>query len=127
MDRLCQTCSVELMEKNTAKKKRKCKSCDAKNSKLRKLTIKQEVMRTYGNKCVCCEEDNLIFLTIDHIDGNGADERRSLGGKSIGSAIYSHIKKLGYPKDNYQILCFNCNFAKHVLGTCPHSLKKKRN
>jgi len=76
----------------------------------------------------------MIFLTIDHINWNGESERKvnylALKGvvffwrmiikKPGGAKFYRWLKQQGYPTDNYQVLCFNCNFAKHVLGTCPH-------
>lgn len=79
-------------------------------------------MNIYGGKCVCCGENNCIFLTIDHINGKGSAQRKKLFGsnKVCGQDFYSWLKKNNYPKDNYQILCFNCNFAKHVYGKCVH-------
>jgi hypothetical protein len=31
----------------------------------------------------------------------------------------------GYPKDNFQLLCMNCNFAKGHRGECPHQTAKR--
>jgi hypothetical protein len=68
--------------------------------------------------CVCCGEAGFPFLSLDHINGGGAEHRRSL--KTAGGfSFYSHLRKLGYPP-GYQILCFNCNMAKGALGHCPH-------
>jgi hypothetical protein len=30
------------------------------------------------------------------------------------------LKKHGWPKEGFTILCFNCNCAKGIYGTCPH-------
>jgi hypothetical protein len=76
------------------------------------------MIAAYGGKCVCCGESTPEFLTIDHTHNDGAQERRQLS--LSGSKIYAHLAKLGYPKDRYQLLCFNCNCAKGIHGRCPH-------
>lgn len=85
-----------------------------------------EVIEAYGGKCACCGESNPEFLTIDHIDGTGAEHRRQMGkGKTFaGAEFYNWLRKQGYPKDNYQLLCMNCNFAKGHFGICPHQKRR---
>jgi len=60
---------------------------------------------------LCCQEcgfdSHLSALSIDHIDGNGANHRRELNGKNI---VY-WLKDNSYP-DGFQVLCMNCNFIK---------------
>jgi len=94
--------------------------------------LKEEVFSHYGGKCACCGESVLVFLCIDHIDGKGAEHRRSIypqrpwGGRSNGASgvkMYGWLKAHGYP-EGFQILCFNCNSAKHILGVCPHQSEK---
>lgn len=84
--------------------------------------IKRQTLERLGNLCVCCGESNPHFLTIDHKDNNGAQERLSLSGKTL----YSLIAR-GKVTDltPYQVLCWNCNCAKQFsgLGCCPHSLR----
>lgn len=75
-------------------------------------------MNEYGGACKCCGETEPQFLTIDHINGDGAESRRN--GEGSGSNLYQKIKKWGFPKDRFQLLCFNCNCAKRQFGTCPH-------
>lgn len=89
------------------------------NSKRRKYTVKirAEVLEAYGNKCVCCGETTNEFLQIDHKNNDGASHRRSLKSPSI----YGWLRKQGYPKDNYQLMCANCNWAKGRYGYCPHT------
>lgn len=95
-------------------------------SRIERLNLKLEVLKEYGNECVCCQEDKIEFLTIDHVDGTGAEHRKSLGldyGRDRGTGghnFYRWLKKNNYPRDNFQILCFNCNAAKHMYGKCPH-------
>lgn len=87
--------------------------------KSRNQQIKREVFAAYGGICKCCGEDELVFLALDHVNNNGAAERRDKKGRNSGRALYLRLKKEGYPK-TFQILCANCNWAKYVLGRCPH-------
>lgn len=81
--------------------------------------IKRMVFDHYGNVCVCCGEDNLAFLSVDHIDGQGGKHRKEIG-KSSGIGFYTWLKKNNFPK-GFQTLCFNCNIARHHNGgVCPH-------
>lgn len=79
---------------------------------------KRLAMDAYGGQCACCGVSDLVFLTLDHLADNGAAHRRELGSNSIGSGIYRWIIKQGFP-EGYQVLCFNCNWAKSH-GGCPH-------
>lgn len=83
----------------------------------RRIDDKRAVFAHYGDMCVCCGEVEPAFLAIDHIDGDGSTHRRSLG--NLRREFYTWIRKNGYP-DWLQILCHNCNTAKHFLGACPH-------
>ena len=79
--------------------------------------LKKDVLNHYGHKCACCGETTFEFLTLDHIDGNGAKHRKRVGN------VYSWLRKNNYPS-GYQILCFNCNCAKGFYGKCPHQNKE---
>lgn len=69
-------------------------------------------------KCSCCGENNLGFLTIDHINNDGAKDRRKH--KSTW-ALFIWLKKNNYP-EGYQILCYNCNMGRaYNDGVCPHN------
>ena len=87
--------------------------------------LRAEVFSHYGGRCVCCGETEDVFLVIDHVLDNGAEERRRINkGKArgaSGSATYLYIRRSGFPPD-YQVLCHNCNFAK-AHGGCPHARK----
>lgn len=85
------------------------------------VKAKAAVYAAYGEKCNCCGETRQVFLTIDHINNDGAEERRLRGS---GLPFYSNIIKLGFPKDRYQILCMNCNWAKRY-GLCPHEEERR--
>jgi len=79
--------------------------------------LKAEVIKHYGNVCVCCGESFLWFLTINHVGGGGRAERSNVG---TGSAFYRWLKKTGMP-EGYDVKCFNCNCSSGVHGSCPHN------
>ncbi len=85
--------------------------------------LRQETIAAYGGRCACCGEDHVEFLGIDHIDGKGAEHRRALGIKG-GTPMYRWLRDHGYPKDNFQLLCHNCNQARGFYGYCPHEREK---
>ena len=96
-----------------------CSLCHpGRNAAIRRtrLKTKLEVIEHYGGKCACCGEDELSFLTLDHINGGGSKHRKSVGG---GKDFYVAMKRQGYP-DGLQVLCANCHLSKTVLGQCIH-------
>lgn len=97
-------------------------------SRQTRLKWKIECFIAYGGlHCACpsgqCRETELKFLTLDHIDGNGAKHRAELFGGTRQPPrfnIYLWLKKQGYPL-GYRVLCYNCNCAMgHNKGVCPH-------
>lgn len=91
-----------------------CRAC----GRARRQRVKLDVIRAYGGACACCGVTELVFLAIDHLDGDGARHRRSIGRQYATSSWYRWLQKQNYPS-GYQVLCHNCNFAKH-WGGCPH-------
>jgi hypothetical protein len=77
--------------------------------KLSDIRLKQDTFSAYGDRCAICGESSHEFLCIDHIDNNGMEEHATIGG---GVHLYRHLQKLGYPKDGYRLLCYNCNMAR---------------
>lgn len=83
-----------------------------------RVSLRMSTLAAYGGKCNCCGESREVFLALDHIHGGGSEEADRLGG---GTALYRRLRNAGYPKDKYQLLCHNCNWAKHHTGgNCPH-------
>lgn len=79
------------------------------------------VLMHYGNQCACCGENQTMFLTIDHMDNDGAEHRKKIG---IGHIFYRWLIDHDFP-NNFQILCNNCNSGKHRNGgICPHESKR---
>lgn len=83
-----------------------------------------QVIEAYGGKCVCCGESEPKFLSIDHVNGGGCRHREEIG--DGGQKIARFLKKNGYPKDGFQLLCFNCNCAKGFFGVCPHQTQHQQ-
>jgi len=71
-------------------------------------TLRTNVIKGYGGKCELCGEDNPHFLTIDHVNGEGGKERDILGSWR---SLYRKLRDENYPRDNYRLLCYNCNCA----------------
>lgn len=78
--------------------------------------LKRQLFDHYGWSCACCGEDEPKFLTIDHVNGGGNEERRQLGGSQ---QVWRSIRRRGFPPE-YRTLCFNCNMATGIHGVCPH-------
>jgi hypothetical protein len=77
-----------------------------------KLKTKIEVLTHYGSgacRCVKCGFPDHKALSIDHINGDGAADRRKNGKVNI----YQFLKTRGYPS-GYQTLCMNCQFIKRI-------------
>ena len=84
----------------------------------RRRAVRAKVVRELGGKCQCCGETTPVFLTIDHVQNDGAKDRQTAR-----HLLYKRILTEGCPPDRYQILCWNCNSAK-ALGGCPHQRPK---
>lgn len=84
--------------------------------------LKREVLTHYSGggepRCACCGvSGSLHFLTLDHINDDGKEDRKIHG---LGAVFYAKMKRLGYPP-HLQVLCWNCNLGKRDNGgTCPH-------
>lgn len=107
--------------KNTVRRKQYSKNPEPlkKISRDHGRKLREEVLIAYGSKCSCpsCDITEPQFLAVDHIDGSGYANRFVQG---HGRKLYLWLKKHHYPKDNFQLLCHNCNFAKGAYGICPH-------
>lgn len=99
-----------------------CREIGKRTAKESADRAKAEVLDRYGGPvCACpgCGETIVEMLTIDHINENGAEHRREIGKNCLGHHFYRWLRNNDYP-EGYQVLCFNCNVAKHRLGYCPH-------
>jgi hypothetical protein len=95
-------------------------SCRRSNRKL-----KEEMIKAYGGECECCAETEVEFLTLDHIHNDRKAHIKLLNTNSAGVHVYRDLRKRGWPRDKYRLLCMNCNFAIRYGGTCPHQLARE--
>ncbi len=79
---------------------------------------RDEIFEILGEyKCGQCGEVDADVLTMDHVDGGGTAERRSMGG---------YVKMLQHYRMNpeearikLRILCRNCNWSLHLSRAEP--------
>ncbi len=128
---LCQSCSNPAISGTTFcavhRDKRKA------YSRANKCKLKTEVFVQYGGAtCICCGEDEVFVLALDHVNDDGATERRKLlgenqvSGTGTGNEFYRYLKRMQFPnKDKYRVLCMNCNFYAHQFPgqKCFHKLR----
>jgi hypothetical protein len=101
-------------------RKYRCKKCYGLRYRLK---LKVNFIRMYGGKCICCGEDDIRFLSLDHVNNDGNRHREELAAHQIIAKAIS----TGKPISEYQILCYNCNFGKSTNGgVCPHKDKNKK-
>lgn len=74
----------------------------------RNRVLRQQVFDLLGRRCVRCGFSDERALQIDHINGGGATERKTLNLPTM------HKKILREKGVGYQILCANCNWIKRA-------------
>ena len=90
-----------------------------------RIRLRQRILEIYGNSCSCCGETNPIYLTVDHVNGKkavGHSKRMS------GARLYRWLRCHGFPKDQFRLLCYNCNNGRGQNLNCPegsHSFNQK--
>jgi hypothetical protein len=76
------------------------------------LKTKMEVLSHYSGGapyCKICNEKDVHFLGLDHLNGGGKAHKRKIGG--AGGYVYLWARKNEYPAI-FQVLCHNCNIRK---------------
>ena len=121
----CQMCLVRHREKAKRYNKRyTTRYYNKERNRQDHLKLKLLVLSKYGTVCQCCGEDQYQFLSIDHIDGNGAEHRRQIfGNPRGGGGWYRWLRRNGFPP-GYRVLCLNCNFAYGFYKVCPHKIPR---
>lgn len=88
--------------------------------KIDKGELKKLVLNIYGQECICCKENTIRFLSVDHINSDGHKEKSKDGTRIRGEALYRKLLRDG-KRNDIQILCFNCNIGRQNNGgICPH-------
>lgn len=108
---------IEYMRNYYKRKYQERKEEYKKHNKAYMTKVRRTVLEAYGNKCACCGETNSMFLSLDHVNGGGAEHRREVGSSSY--KVYRDVIRQGFPA-KFRILCFNCNMAMGFYGFCPH-------
>ena len=74
-------------------------------SRQAKRRLREKLHAIYGTSCVLCGFSDLRALTLDHVLGNGAEERSRIGERGV-------YRRALLPEhhDEYRTLCMNCHF-----------------
>lgn len=105
----CRPCRKEDVKKWKAANREKVNA----NNREYAARVRREALEVLGLRCSCpgCTVDRYVFLSIDHINGGGQQERKA------GSNPHSRYKWIARNPEEarakFQTLCFNCNQAKH--------------
>lgn len=82
---------------------------------------KERIFDILGRKCSRCGFSDKRALQIDHKNGGGSKERKSIGQRQMYANI---LKCLENGSQEYQILCANCNWIKrHENKECIRNKK----
>ena len=79
--------------------------------------VRQTVLDALGKVCECCGESEDRFLTLEHKNGGGGLHRKRL---KTTHSVFKDIQRRGFPKEEFGVLCMNCNFATRFGELCPH-------
>jgi len=77
---------------------------------------RMKIIRLLGGKCARCGIDDPRVLCIDHVNSDGAEERRKYRHGKRGSSkkyLYHIFKEIEAGSTRYQLLCANCNLIKY--------------
>ncbi len=80
--------------------------------------LRQRIVELLGRKCVRCGFNDWRALQVDHVNGGGDLERRTLKLTTI-----RFIDHLLASHGKYQLLCANCNWIKRYEN---HEIQRPR-
>lgn len=93
-----------------------CTRCEGAKSAAYRARVMAEMFDAYGGKCACCGNARRIVLELDHVDNNGAEDRRAVR-RTGGFPMAVRLRKEGWPS-GFQLLCANCHTEKTKTGRC---------
>lgn len=82
----------------------------------KRIRYKISALNKYGRSCSYCGEDTFEFLCIDHVNNDGKTDRAK---NKINGAMWEYLSKNRFMPHKYQVLCHNCNMAKHGYKIYP--------
>ena len=85
----------------------------------RRQNLRKQLYDMMGNKCVCCGEKDSIYFHIDHVKNDGNLDRPLTEKKDKGTYVKAFClttKQYLETPERFQLLCANCNWAKHRNG-----------
>ena len=80
-----------------------------KHNKITRNRLRSSVLGILNNKCNKCELSDVRTLQIDHIFGKGGKERQEFNPRKYLKKVLNSIRE---NKNEYQLLCANCNWIK---------------
>jgi hypothetical protein len=124
----CKECTIERNRKCRQRRLEHYKRVNRESSRKKQARIKSAVFAAYGGFiCACCGEMEVLFLTLDHINNDGAAFRKKIAGKqtAAGNTTYRWLYRNGFP-EGFQVLCANCQHGKRMNGgICPHQERSR--
>lgn len=111
MMRKCPKCKFTKADHEFPGNGENCSQCRSEQYKETQRATRKAVLDLLGGRCACCGETEYVFLDLDHVDDDGASDRKGKRGATWRLALQD--------PDRFQVLCRNCNWAK-FRGGCPH-------
>lgn len=100
------------------RKRTECRHCQRAETQ----SVRTESLSLFGGRCACCRVYRPEFLTFDHVHNDGSALRKS----DHCGTLYFYRRLLSGKLNSrlYQVLCWNCNYSKHIgNGACIHIRK----
>lgn len=89
--------------------KGRCRYCYKIKYTERHVETRNLTLNLLGDSCITCGLEDKRALQIDHVNDNGAEERKGLSVAKYYSIVLDKIKA---GSKEYQLLCANCNTIK---------------
>ena len=125
----CKECTKSRSKKRAFEKRDEILAKGKEYATEKRKRIREATFAAYGgNVCACCGETESKFLTLDHINNDGAAFRKAVyrknkKGNTAGYHTYYWLARNGFPA-GFQVLCMNCNYGKRMNnGVCPHKTR----
>lgn len=116
---LCRNCNDSLPPLPSLKDQ----SIRERNRRLGRVRLRHDIVIFLGGKCSCCPESRPNRLTVDHVHNDGGRSDLPRGGADLYKKILNGVAL----KSDFQLLCWNCNFSKHLGGgVCVHQRSQEQ-